>query len=98
MKRTLIICLSALMLMASLAGCRNGSTASPSPIVSTAPSAVPSNNVSPSPDGSTAKPDGILEDAGDALQDAGQGVENAVDDLLEPSATVSPRGRINNDR
>ena len=91
MKRILVICLAAMMLLASLAGCRSGNTntsPSPSPIVSASPSASP--HVPSSPNGNVNDTDGIIDDAGDALQDTGHAVEDTVDDLVHPSESVSP--------
>ena len=87
MKRILVICLAALMLLASLTGCRSSdSKASPSPIVSASPDV----SSSPSPSGNVNDTDGIIDDAEDALEDAGHAVEDTVDDLVNPSPSVSP--------
>ena len=85
MKRFLLICISAIMLMALFAGCRDSNVdVSPSPIITMSPSPSASPIISPnvSPD---ATGDGALGDVEDAVEKGVDDMKNGVDKMMEPS-------------
>ena len=103
MKRILTTLLAVMMILSVMTACggRDKNTTSPTPAVNT-----PSVTTTPAPDDNNTNNDGyveddrgngIIDDAGDAIKDAGQGVENAVDDMLDPNATpeatATPSGK-----
>jgi hypothetical protein len=80
MKRFFAICLTALLVVAALTGCRGGSTTDPaSPIVSASPSPAATDN-------------GGMSGMSDDTRGAGQTVNGAAEDRMNPavSPTISP--------
>ena len=83
MKRVFVICLSAVLALAALTGCRGGEVTDPTaPIVS----------ASPSPATDNGGVSGMMDDAGDAVRNAGHAVNDAAENALRGTASpaVSP--------